>query len=100
MTNFSRVFTLLVDGRPTLSFEAAGRKQAMELRNELWLLDDLTSQTSNGIPLCGAKSKLSVRPANVEEANVFNQAASVAESSDEILLAYLIELDGTDNTSV
>jgi hypothetical protein len=94
MTDFSRVFTLLVDGRPTLSFEAGGTKQAMEIRKEPWLRDDLTSQTSNGIPLCGAKSKLSVRPANVEEAKVFNQAASVAKSSDEILLAYLIESDG------
>jgi hypothetical protein len=94
MTDFSRVFTLLVDGRPKLSFEASSVRQAMEIRKEPWLRDDLTSQTSNGIPLCSAKSKLSVRPANVEEAIMFNQAASVAKPSDEILLAYLVELDG------
>jgi hypothetical protein len=94
MTDFSRVFALLVDGRPTLSFEASSVRQAMEIRKEPWLRDDLTSQTSNGIPLCSAKSKVSVRPANVEEAIMFKQAASVAKPSDEILLAYLVELDG------
>jgi hypothetical protein len=94
MTDFSRVFALLVDGRPTLSFEASSVRQAMESRKEPWLRDDLTSQTSNGIPLCSAKSKVSVRPANVEEAIMFKQAASVAKPSDEILLAYLVELDG------
>jgi hypothetical protein len=94
MTDFSRVFTLLVDGRPTLSFEAGTTKQATEIRKEPWLRDDLTSQTRNGIPLCSVKSKLSVRPANVEEINMFNQAASVAKPSDEMLLAYLVELDG------
>jgi hypothetical protein len=94
MTYFSRVFTLLVDDRPTLSFEAGTRKQAMEIRKEQWLLDDLTSQTSNGIPLCSTTSKLSVRPANAEEEIMFNQAASVAKPSDEMLLAYLVELDG------
>jgi hypothetical protein len=96
MIDFSRVFTLLVDGRPTLSFEARGSKQAMQIRKESWLRDDLTSQTSNGNPLCSAKSKLSVRAANVEEAIMFNHAASVAKPSDEMLLAYLVELDGND----
>jgi hypothetical protein len=94
MTDFSRVFTLEVDGRPTLSFEASSARQAMEIRKEPWLRDDLTSQTSNGIPLCNVKSKLSVRPANVEEATMFDHAASIAKPSDEILLAYLVELDG------
>lgn len=93
-TDFSRVFTLEVDGQPTLSFEASNTRQAMEIRKEPWLREDLCSQTSNGIPLCSAASKLSVRPANAEEAIVFNQAANETEPSGEILLAYLIELDG------
>jgi len=94
MADFSRVFTLLVDDRPMLSFEASTTKQAMEIRKEPWLRDDLTSQTSNGIPLCSTTSKLSVRPANAEEAIMFNQAASKAKPSDDMLLAYLVELDG------
>jgi hypothetical protein len=94
MADFSRVFTLLVDDRPTLSFEASTTKQAMEIRKEPWLRDDLIYQTSNGIPLCSAKSKLSVRPATAEEAIMFNQASSEAKPSDDMLLAYLVELDG------
>jgi hypothetical protein len=94
MTNFSRVFTLEVDGWPTLSFEASGTREALGIRNELWLRDDLISQTSKGIPLCSAKSKPSVRPANVEEAIVFSEAAVEAKASDDMLLAYLVELDG------
>jgi hypothetical protein len=94
MTDFLRVFTLEVDGRPTLSFEASSVRLAMEIRNERWLRDDLTSLTSNGIPLCNTKSKISVRPANAEEASVFHQAAKEAQPSDDILLAYLVDLDG------
>jgi hypothetical protein len=93
-TDFSRVFTLEVDGRPTLSFEASNTRQAMEIRKEPWLRDDLCSLKSNGIPLCSAASKLSVRLANAEEAIVFSQAANQTKPSDEILLAYLVELDG------
>jgi hypothetical protein len=93
-THLSRVFTLEVDGRPTLSFEASSARQAMEIRKEHWLREELCSRKSNGIPLCKAKSKLSVRPADLDEAIMFNQAASVATPSDEVLLAYLVELDG------
>jgi hypothetical protein len=94
MTDFSRVFTLEVDGRPTLSFEASSTREALGVRKELWLHDDLSSHTSNGIPLCSAKSKLTVRPANVQEAITFTQAASEAKPSDDMLLAYLVDLDG------
>jgi hypothetical protein len=93
MTDLSRVFTLEVDGRPTLSFEATSAREAMGIRKEVWLRVDLSSQLSNGIPLCSAKSKLSIRPANVEEAIVFSVAASEAKPSDDMLLAYLVDLD-------
>jgi hypothetical protein len=99
MTDFSRVFTLEVDGRPTLSFEASGTREALGIRKELWLRDDLSSQMSNGIPLCSAKSKFSVRLANVEEAIVFSEAATLAKPSDDMLLAYLVDLDGVGFSS-
>jgi hypothetical protein len=44
------VFTLEVDGRATLAFEASATRQAMELCKESWLLDDLTFLRSNGVP--------------------------------------------------
>lgn len=83
-----RVFALDVDGRPTLAFEARNQLEARELCKEAWLRDDLTSLNSNGVPLCGAKSKLSVRLAEAEEAVLFGQAAKAAANpSGDLVLA-------------
>lgn len=91
---FSQVFALEVDGKPTLAFEARNSQQAQELRKESWLRDDLASLKSGGVPLYTAESKLSVRPATAEEAAIFNRASDVAKPSDDMVLAYLVELDG------
>jgi hypothetical protein len=89
-----RVFALDVDGRPTLVFEARNQMEARELCREAWLRCDLTSQKSDGVPLCGPKSKLSVRLAEAEEARLFGEAAKAAANpSDDLVLAYLVELD-------
>jgi hypothetical protein len=49
---------------------------------------------SNGGPLCGLDSKLSVRRATADELEVFYQSAEIATTpSDELLQAYLVELD-------
>jgi hypothetical protein len=90
----SQVFSLEVDGKPTLAFEAKNTMEARQLCKEPWLRADLSSQKSNGIPLCDSNSKLSVRRASVEEATVFSQAAASAKPSDDLVLAYLVELDG------
>jgi hypothetical protein len=91
--SFSRVFTLNVNGRPTLAFEAGSRSEARQVCKETWLWDDLTNLTSGGAPLCTAQSKLSVRLATSEEASTFTTAANLAGLSDEVVLRYLIELD-------
>lgn len=49
--------------------------------------------TSGGAPLRASQSKLSVRLATAEEAVVFASVASAAKSSDDVLLAYLVDLD-------
>jgi hypothetical protein len=90
---FSRVFTLEVDGRPTLSFEASRTREAQQICKESWLRDDLIFLRSDGTPICTTQSKLSVRPATDEEAVIYEQAAKVIKPSDDIVLAYLIELD-------
>jgi hypothetical protein len=87
------VFALDVDGRPTLAFEANGRREARELCKEEWLRADLSLQTSNGSRLCGPDSKISVRRATADEVAKFNQSAEIAKPTDELLLAYLVELD-------
>jgi hypothetical protein len=87
------VFALDVDGRPTLTFEASSTRDARRLCNEEWLRTDLSLQTSNGSPLCGSDSKLSIRRPTADELEVFYQSAETATRSEELLLAYLVELD-------
>ena len=88
---FSRVFALEVDGRPILAFEARRIREAQEICKGSWLLDDLAGLKSGGAPLRAATSRLSVRPATSEEITVFEQVSQ--EPSDEMVLAFLIELD-------
>jgi hypothetical protein len=90
---YSRVFTLEVDGRPVLAFEAGAARSAQQLTKESWLLNDLMILTSGGVPLRTLRSKLSVRFATAEEAVAFATFASTAKHSDEVLLAYLVDLD-------
>jgi hypothetical protein len=94
MSDFVRVFTLEVDGRPTLTFEAQTFREAQQLCKEAWLRTDLGSLNSDGIPLWDGKTFLSVRRASDEEAIVFDQAAKEVGPSEDMVLAYLIELDG------
>jgi hypothetical protein len=81
---FSRVVTLEVDGLPTLAFESSRTKETQEICKEAWLRDDL---------IVLDRSKLSVRPATDEEVVIYEQAAEVAKPSDDMVLAFLIELD-------
>ena len=90
---FSRVFTLEVDGRPALAFEASRTGEAQEICKGAWLRDDLIVLSSGGVSICGDRSKLSVRPAFDEEVVIYQQAAEVAKPSDDLVLAFLIELD-------
>jgi hypothetical protein len=90
---FFRVFTPEVDGRPTLSFEASRTREAQEICKEPWLRGDLIVLSSGGVPLCSDRSKFTVRPPTADEAIVYEKAATVAKPSDDMVLAYLIELD-------
>jgi hypothetical protein len=90
---FSRTFTLTVDSRPTVAFEAVNLAEARQIGRERWLQDDLMALASGGAPLSSRAAKLSVRVATAEEAAAFASAAESSKSSDEIFIAYLIELD-------
>jgi hypothetical protein len=94
MTIVSRTFALEVDGKPTLVFEARNLREAQALCKEAWLHDDLAGVNSGGHPLYTIGSKLSVRSAIPDEAAVFNGASAAAKPTDEMVLVYLIDLDG------
>jgi hypothetical protein len=90
----SRVFTLEVDGRPTLAFEASGTRHAKEICEESWLLNNLSILRSGGDRLRTARSRLSVRLASPDEATVFALVADMTkDSSENMVLAYLVDLD-------
>jgi hypothetical protein len=87
------IYTIEVDGKPTLTF-AGHAREAAELCKEAWLRSELTELTSNGVPLCLPGSTLTSRIANEGEMAAYHEAAKEAKASDEILFAYLVELDG------
>jgi hypothetical protein len=93
-TPLGLIFTIDVDGKPTIAFEANKLREAAELCNEEWFRADLNTLSSNGVPLCGIGSKLRARIANEPERDVYRKAAQVAKASDDIVFAYLLELDG------
>lgn len=88
------VFTMEVDGKATLAFEAKNFPEAFELCKEDWLRADLSALTSNGISLCTPTATLKVRRADDTETEIYREAERQAQTED-LVLAYLVELDGS-----
>jgi hypothetical protein len=90
----SAIFTIDVDGKPTVVFEANDWQEARELSREEWFRADLSVQTSCGVPLGVATSKLRARYALPEEIALFqNHRAALERKPDDLELVYLIEPD-------
>jgi hypothetical protein len=87
------IFTLDVGGKPTLSFEAKNLREAWEICHEAWLKEDLASICSNGVPLWDGKASLRSRGAVEAEIAIYRQAARHEQTSGDLVLAYLVELD-------
>jgi hypothetical protein len=95
-TQTSKVFTLDVDGQPTVSFEAVNPREATQLLKESWFLNDLSDLTSDGRPLWDGASGLRIRPASDGEAERYRSFESEAgNESGDIFLAFLVTLDGS-----
>jgi hypothetical protein len=90
----SAIFTLEVDGRPILAFEARNLRESAQLGREVWLREDIVRLKSNGTPLWDGKAPLRSRYATEVEKSIYLEAAGDA-ASDEMILAYLVELDGS-----
>lgn len=87
------IFTIEVDGRPTVIFEARQLREASELCQEEWFRSDLNSFTSNGEPVCRIGAKLKARIANEGEKVKYREAYREVEASDETVMVYLVEID-------
>jgi hypothetical protein len=85
------IFTLEVNGRPTLVFETAGLAEAREICLDMDLRSDLSTLTSDSIPICPDDAILSSRPAVQEEIAAYKHAVRVAP---EPTMAFLIKIDG------
>ena len=89
-----QVFVLDIDRKPTLAFEADGLAAAQEICGDADLQADLTALTSDGVPVCGPNSKLSLRPAAQEEIAAFRHAVERAPASEQPTMTFLIKIDG------
>jgi hypothetical protein len=91
----SRIFTIEVDGKPTVVFEASSRSEAKELSREEWFRADLSLQMSAGAPLSASTSNYRARYALPEEVARFEQLrVALGRPPDDLQLIYLVELDG------
>jgi hypothetical protein len=87
------IFTIEVDGKPTLAFGAKRYSEAEAICRDEQLRTKLGSLGSGDFPLSGENSILDVRLANRDEAALYKQAAAGSQSTDDLLLVYLVELD-------
>jgi hypothetical protein len=94
------IFTLEIDGRPTLIFEASGMAEASEICADPDLRTDLTALTSDGRPICAPEAMLAPRQATAEEIATFERAVSLAPPSQQPTMAFLIKVDGVTVVTV
>jgi hypothetical protein len=91
----SRIFTIEVDGKPTVVFEASSWSEAKELSREEWFRADLSVKMSAGAPLSASTSKYRARYALPTEVARFEQHRdALGRPPDDLELVYLVELDG------
>jgi hypothetical protein len=88
------IFTIEINGRPTLTLQAKRHKDAERLCEYGQLRTELSTVTSHGIPLCDASATTKVRLATAEEAVLYRQATQSTEPSSDTNVVYLVDLDG------
>jgi hypothetical protein len=70
-------------------------RESQQLCHEHWLRRDIADLTSNGTPLWDGKARLRARRSTEDEVAAYQEAARVSvQPQDDLLLAYLVELDG------
>ena len=88
------IFTLEIDGRPTLVFEAKGIAEACDICLDSEMKLDLGELMSDGVPIYTEGATLVPRPAVQSEIAAFKRAVELAPASDEPTMAFLIKIDG------
>ena len=88
------IFTMEINGRPTLALQAKRHRDAERLCEQGQLRTKLSTITSHGTPLCDASATMKLRLANAEEAVLYRQATQSTEPSSDTDVVYLVDLDG------
>ena len=91
------IFTIEIDGKPTLAFEAKRSSEAEAIRGNEGLRAKLSLLKSGDVPVCGDNAVLDVRLAHPDEAALYRQAAGASRSTEGLMLVYLVELDGPED---
>jgi hypothetical protein len=88
------VFTIEINGRPTLALQAKRYKDAERLCEQGRLRRELSTTTSHGTPLCDEGATMKIRLATAEEAVLYWEATQSTKPSSDTNVVYLVELDG------
>jgi hypothetical protein len=88
------IFTIEINGRPTLALQAKRHADAERLCQHGRLRTELSTITSHGTPLCDAGASMKVRLATADEAVLYRRATQSTEPSSETNVVYLVDLDG------
>jgi hypothetical protein len=87
------IFTIDINGRPTLALQAKRYKDAERLCEQGPLRKTLSTITSHGTPLCDASATMKIRLATAEEAVLYWEATQSSVPSSDTNVVYLVELD-------
>ena len=88
------IWTLEIDGKPTLAFEAMKYREADEICHQEWMRLELGQRKINYVPLCGANSHLRIRLARPAEMDLYRQAAETNKLSDDGLVTRFSQIEG------
>jgi hypothetical protein len=88
------IFTIEINGRPTLALQAKRYKDAERLCEHGRLRTKLSTITSHGTPLSDDRATMKLRLATAEEAIYYRGATQSTEPSGDIDVVYLVDLDG------
>lgn len=87
------IYTISAGDKPIVALEASGR-EAGQLCKEEWFRSEMAALKSSGRLVCGPGSRLRARPSTEHERTSYYEGAREAKVTDDILLVYLVELDG------
>ena len=87
------IFTIEVDGMPTVALQTKRHQDAERFCEHDWLRTKLGTLMSHGVPLCDASASMKVRLATPSEVNLYREATQSSPRSDQFNAVYLVDSD-------